>query len=586
MRHGLSASESAFFSGRLGDRLLAEGLISEAQLETALERKRQTGEFLGELVVELGYASSRTIGKILQEGIGISYVDLADVQIDPGALELVAEHYQKRHRVLPYKVEDRRVYVAMCDPLNVMVVDDLHLMTGYRVVPQLVLNTDIQDAFNRVYSARSQAQEVLKEIEDAEEPGLGSDISADKLADLAEDAPIIRLTNSIIAGGVACGASDIHIEPQERAVRVRYRMDGVLYEQMTIPPHHYAAVCSRIKIMAHLNIAERRRPQDGRIVFKAQNAAYDLRVSTMPTIYGEKVVMRVLDKSGITVPLERLGFGSEQLALYETFITRPYGMVLVTGPTGSGKSTTLYASLNKINDVALNIITVEDPVEYNLAGISQMQANPRIGLTFATGLRTIVRQDPDVIMVGEIRDAETAEIAVQAALTGHLVFSTLHTNDAPGAVVRLQNMGVEPFLIVSALIGVVGQRLLRRNCVSCAEADTPNPALLRSLGISPEMAETAQYKRGLGCPKCSGRGYRGRSAAYEVMRVSDRLREAVLRNVGGSALKEIAMADGMTTMRESGIRKVLQGETTPEEVCRVLLSEEFGEGGLPQARAA
>jgi type IV pilus assembly protein PilB len=572
--------------GQIGQKLLADGVISEAQLEAALERKRQSGAFLGEVLIEMGLVSSKAIGQILAEAINVPYVDLTEVTVEPTAISLVSEQYQRRHRVVPYKTEARRLYVAMSDPLNVMIIDDLHLMTGLKVVPMLALNSEIQDAFGRVYTVKNAAESVLKEIETAEQATEQAELSVDQLVDLAEDAPIIRLVNSIIAGGVNGNASDIHIEPQEKNVRVRYRMDGILYEQMTIPPHHHPAVVSRLKIMSHLNIAERRRPQDGRIVFNSEGLAFDLRVSTMPTIYGEKIVMRILDKSGISVPLEKLGFFPEQLELWNSFLGRPHGMILVTGPTGSGKSTTLYASLNKINDVSRNIITVEDPVEYNLAGISQMQANTKIGLTFAAGLRTIVRQDPDVIMVGEIRDTETAEISVQAALTGHLVFSTLHTNDAPGALVRLQNMGVEGFLITSAVIGVVGQRLLRKICAACAEPEEPNPALLRALGINDIQAAQGNFRRGRGCPKCGGRGYRGRAAAYEVMKVSDQLRDAVLRNVGGMPLKEIAIADGMSTMRESGIRKVLEGETTIDEVARVLMSEEAGDGPVGLAQAA
>jgi type IV pilus assembly protein PilB len=577
---------SAAYMGQIGQRLLSAGYISEAQLEAALERKHQTGEFLGEVLIEMGFVSSKVVGSALEEAINIPYVDLAETTIDPHTLGLVSEHYQRRHRVLPYQTEGRRLFVAMSDPLNVMVIDDLHLMTGLKIVPMLALNTEIQDAFNRVYSMKNAAESVLKEIETAEQSAFEPELSVDQLVDLAEDAPIIRLVNSIIAGGVNGSASDIHIEPQEKNVRVRYRMDGILYEQMTIPPHHHPAVVSRVKIMSHLNIAERRRPQDGRIVFNSEGLAFDLRVSTMPTIYGEKVCMRILDKSGILVPLDHLGFFPEQLALWNAFLRRPHGMILVTGPTGSGKSTTLYASLNKINDISLNINTIEDPVEYNLPGISQMQANHKIGLTFATGLRTLVRQDPDVIMVGEIRDTETAEIAVQAALTGHLVFSTLHTNDAPGALVRLQNMGVEPFLITSALLGVVGQRLLRKICSACSEPDRPDPALLKALGISREKAANGDFRRGRGCPKCAGRGMRGRTAAYEVMRMTDGLRDAVLRNAGGATLKEVAIQDGMSTMREAGIRKVLEGETTLDEVCRVLLSEEIGDEDVEVEMAA
>jgi type IV pilus assembly protein PilB len=570
--------------GQIGQKLLAAGHITEAQLEAALERKRGTGEFLGEVLIAMGFVTTAVVGKMLEASVGVPYVDLTEAGFDEDAVGLVPEQYQKRHKVLPYKLEGKKLFVAMADPLNVMVIDDLHLMTGHQIIPMLSLGSELQDAFNRAYSAKNAAESVLREIENAAEKSAEQELSVDQLVDMAEDAPIIRLVNSVIAGGINSNASDIHIEPQEKLVRVRYRMDGIMYEQMVIPQSHHAAVVSRIKIMSHLNIAERRRPQDGRIVFSTEGLNFDLRVSTMPTIYGEKIVLRVLDKSGICVPLEQLGFLPNQRALYDSFIARPHGMVLVTGPTGSGKSTTLYASLNKINDISRNIITVEDPVEYNLPGISQMQANAKIGLTFAAGLRTIVRQDPDVIMVGEIRDTETAEISVQAALTGHLVFSTLHTNDAPGAVVRLQNMGVENFLIVSALVGVIGQRLLRKNCVQCTEEDHPDPALLRKLGITEAQIASAAFRRGRGCPKCSGRGYRGRTAAYEVMGLTDRMRDAILNNVGGAALKQLAMEDGMMTMREAGIAKVLAGETTIDEVFRVLLADD-GEAAKGPAHA-
>jgi len=572
--------------GQMGQKLIEAGLLCDSQLEAALERKRETGEFLGEVLIEMGLATPRIVGKVLEELISVPYVDLSEVPIDQQVLGLVAEQYQRRHRIIPFKIEEKRLYVAMSDPLNVMIIDDLNMMTGLKVMPTLALNSELNDAFNRAYTVKNAAESVLREIENAEQQTAESELSVDQLVDLAEDAPIIRLVNSIIAGGVNGSASDIHIEPQEKTVRVRYRMDGLLYEQMHIPPHHHAAVVSRLKIMSHLNIAERRRPQDGRIVFNSEGLNFDLRVSTMPTVFGEKIVMRILDKSGITVPLERLGFFPDQMALWNMFLQRPHGIILVTGPTGSGKSTTLYASLNKINDISRNIITVEDPVEYQLAGISQMQANPKIGLTFAVGLKTIVRQDPDVIMVGEIRDTETAEISVQAALTGHLVFSTLHTNDAPGALVRLNNMGVEPFLITSAVVGVVGQRLLRKVCVSCAEPVDADPGLLYTLGITPEMAAGATFRKGKGCPKCGGRGYKGRAAAYEVMRMTDRMREAVLSNAGGATLKDIAKADGMVTMRESGVRKVLEGDTTLEEVARVLMSEECGDGAVQMKEAA
>ena len=568
-----TSGSSAALMGMLGQRLLDAGLIKESHLETALNRKKDNGGFLGEILIEMGVVTAKQIGQTLQEAIDVPYVDLGDTQVEQPAVDLVSEHYQRRNKIFPFKIEGRSIHVAMADPLNLMIIDDIHMMTGLKVIPYLSLNNELNDAYNRAFTAKSAAESVLMEIA-GEEKGVIQDLSADELMDLAEDAPIIRLVNSIIQGAINSAASDIHIEPQEKEVRVRYRMDGILYEQMTIPANHHPAVISRLKIMARLNIAERRRPQDGRIAYVVDGVDFDLRVSSMPTIYGEKICMRILDKGGITVPLDRLGFFPEQKKIYESFIARPHGIILVTGPTGSGKSTTLYASLNKINAPTVNIITVEDPVEYNLPGINQMPVNHKIGITFATGLRTIVRQDPDIIMVGEIRDSETALIAVEAALTGHLVFTTIHTNDAPGAMTRLHNMGVEPFLITSAIIGAVGQRLLRKICTHCAQADKPDLDLLRAFGVSDAQIQIANFRRGKGCPKCNGRGYRGRSAAYEVMKVSDPLREAVLRTAGGAELKNICRQDGMMTMREAGLLKVLAGETTLDEVCRSLLTEE------------
>src|SRR5687767_6163179 len=531
-----TSGSSAALMGMLGQRLLDAGLIKESHLETALNRKKDNGGFLGEILIEMGVVNAKQIGQTLQEAIDVPYVDLGDTQVEQPAVDLVSEHYQRRNKIFPFKVEGRSIHVAMADPLNLMIIDDIHMMTGLKVIPYLSLNNELNDAYNRAFTAKSAAESVLQEIA-GEEKGVIQDLSADELMDLAEDAPIIRLVNSIIQGAINSAASDIHIEPQEKEVRVRYRMDGIPYEQMTIPANHHPAVISRLKIMARLNIAERRRPQDGRIAYVVDGVDFDLRVSSMPTIYGEKICMRILDKGGITVPLDRLGFFPEQKKIYESFIARPHGIILVTGPTGSGKSTTPYASLNKINAPTVNIITVEDPVEYNLPGINQMPVNHKIGITFATGLRTIVRQDPDIIMVGEIRDSETALIAVEAALTGHLVFTTIHTNDAPGAMTRLHNMGVEPFLITSAIIGAVGQRLLRKICAHCSAPDQPDLDLLRAFGVSDAQIQIANFRRGKGCPKCNGRGYRGRSAAYEVMKVSDNLREAVLRTAGGAELK-------------------------------------------------
>lgn len=560
---------------RIGQQLLAAGIITQAQLEAALEQQQHSRGFLGDVLVKMGFVKVELVGQMLAATMNVPYFNPTATALDPEAYTRVPEDFQRQHHLIPCRLEGRKLFVVMSDPLNVPVIESLELITGLRVEPLLALESEITDAFNRIYTVQHAAESVLREIENEtthDEP----DLSADQLANLADDAPIIRLVNSIIAGAIGNQASDIHIEPMEKSIRVRYRIDGLLYEQMLYAPQHHPAVVSRIKIMAHMNIAERRRSQDGRIGFHSDGLNFDLRISTMQMLYGEKIVMRLLNKSGITVPLEKLGFFPEQQALWNSFLAQPHGIILVTGPTGSGKSTTLYASLNKINDKSRNIITVEDPIEYHLKGINQAQVNSKIGMTFAAGLRTIVRQDPDVIMVGEVRDAETAEIAVQAALTGHLVMTTLHTNDAPGALVRLENMGVERFLITSSVVGVIAQRLLRRVCEGCAEPETPNPDFVQLVGLTPMQVKAGNFRHGKGCSHCGGRGYRGRTAVYEVLPMSNRLREGVRQGHDGALLKQAALDDGMVTLRESGIRRVLSGETTLEEVSRVLLGEEIG----------
>jgi type IV pilus assembly protein PilB len=582
---GSEASPAAGYKGRIGERLITAGHITEAQLEEALHYKRKNGGFLGDVLVKLGYVSVDVVGQMLADTIGASYIRLDTVSIDPTAVALIPEEYQCEHGVLPYKRDGDSLYVAMSDPLDVVIIDDLTLSTGMRVVPALALSVQIQAAFVHVHKVKMSSQNVLREIQDSQE-GDAAAMPVDRLMDLASDAPIVRLVNSIMSDAVKYKASDIHIEPRDKDVRVRYRIDGILYEQMTFPFQYLPAVVSRIKIMAKLNIAETRRPQDGRLTFGSHGRDFDMRISTMQMAHGEKVVIRILDKSGTSVSLQHLGFLPEQLQLWSSFLDRPHGIILVCGPTGSGKSTTLYASLMKINDVDRNIITIEDPIEYNIPGINQSNVNAHIGVTFANGLRAIVRQDPDVIMVGEIRDTETAEVAVQAALTGHLVFSTLHTNDAPGALVRLQNMEVESFLLTSSIVGVVGQRLLRKNCVSCSESVTPDPGLLMSLGVDYRILTKADFRRGKGCSACSGRGYMGRIAVYEVMPMSDGLREGVLRQMGTPQLKEIAVSDGMMTMREAGLHRALDGETTLEEVSRVLMGQEATDTTLKLALAA
>ncbi|HXG24984.1 MAG TPA: ATPase, T2SS/T4P/T4SS family [Chthonomonadales bacterium] len=558
---------------RLGEQLIADGLIDEQQLRQSLEHQRHTGAFLGETLVALGFVSSAALGRYLEAATGFPFVNLAEHPLNQNLAHLVPEHVARRKRLLPIAEQGDTIHLAMADPLDLATLDDLRARLNRRIVPFLALEADLNEAINRVYDVRHKTQSVLDEI--TELPPAEQDLSVDELVGLAEDAPIVRLVNTMVQSALDIGASDIHIEPQEPCVRVRFRLDGLLYDQMTIPTYHQAAVISRIKIMARLNIAERRRPQDGRFSVKdTAGKEYDLRVSIMPTIYGEKVVMRILEKSSSFAVLEKLGFWSEQRKLFESFIHRPHGIVLVTGPTGSGKSTTLYAALHRINDSTLNINTIEDPVEYHLKGVNQVQVNPKIGVTFASGLRTLVRQDPDVIMVGEIRDLETAEIAIQAALTGHLVLSTLHTNDAPGALVRLQHMGVEPFLISSAVIGVVGQRLVRTVCPHCKETRPASSATVAAFGLPHLANQTPVFAEGRGCGRCNGLGMKGRTGVFEVMQMSDALREMVLQRASGATLRGQAIAQGMMTMRDAAILKVLEGITTPEEVARVIYAEE------------
>lgn len=556
---------------RLGEILIADQVIDENILRQALERQRQTGQFLGEILVGQGFVKAPTIGKYLSQRTGFPFVDLSEAEIDLDLAREVPETLARSKFVLPFASKGRSVRVAFADPLNLATVDELTARLGKTVAPFLALRADINDALNRVHSVRHKAESVLEEL-----PSDFADLAlADDLEAMADDAPIVRLVNNIIEGAISLGASDVHLEPNENNVRVRYRMDGLLHEQMIIPRAHAPATISRLKIMSSMDIAERRRPQDGRFSTKGSDGKdYDVRVSIMSTVYGEKVVMRLLVKSASWAVLNKLGFYPDQHALFESFIKRPHGIILVTGPTGSGKSTTLHAALHEINDPTVNINTVEDPVEYRLPGVNHIQVNPKIGVTFASGLRTLVRQDPDVIMVGEIRDPETAEIAIQAALTGHLVLSTLHTNDAPGALVRLQHMGIEPFLIASSVIGVVGQRLIRNVCPDCRQTVAATNEQIAAFDLPTNGGQAPMLAKGKGCRKCANRGLRGRSAVYEVMGMSDAIRDMVLGRSSGDRIKEQAMAEGMSTMRQSGIRKMLEGKTSPEEIMRVLYVEE------------
>lgn len=561
-------------SGRMsvGDRLVSLGLLDDHQLAHAREYEREGHMFLEQAAVALGYLPMATVAPYLEASSGYPYIELSSTKVDLGAVTLLPEAYCRERRIMVFAATEGTARVAMIDPLNLTLVDELNGRLQRRVFPYIVFENDLMDAISHAFDATIKTKQVLEEI--AEAPGLEPELSIDTLRGMAEDAPIVRLVNSLIQSAISMGASDLHIEPLEKTVRVRFRQDGLLYEQATFPSTHLPAVASRIKIMGQMNISERRRPLDGRIPFTASNELqYDLRVSTIPLIYGEKIVMRVLAKNSSFANSTTLGFFPAQQELFERFIRQSHGIMLVTGPTGSGKSTTLFAALNQINQSTRNINTVEDPVEYNVPGVNQMQVNPQIGVTFAAGLRTLLRQDPDVIMVGEIRDHETAEIAVQAALTGHLVLSTLHTNSAAGAITRLLNMGIEPFLITSSLIGAIGQRLLRTICPYCQVQKAVDAKKISvMLGID-ESRIPPTLPVGRGCDKCGGRGIKGRTAVYEIMPVTDEIRDLITNSSPVDEIQDSATKNGMMTMRGAGIEKVLKGLVAPDELLRVLFSE-------------
>ncbi|RYG36281.1 type II/IV secretion system protein [bacterium] len=571
-----SRIEPRFWLGRalapLQDRLLADGVVTEEGLRLALDRQSGTTESLGEALVAMTLVTTAQIGPYMEEETGFPFFDASELRVEPEVSHLIPEAVCLARQAIPFRVEKGRIHVAMADPLDLTSVDAIRALIDKPIVPYFAFPSDIHESIRRAFGTNQKTQAVLAEIGDGLAPEKATE-SIEQLIGMAEDAPIVRLVNSIVSGAVNAGASDIHLEPQQDSVRVRYRIDGLLYEQMNLPTQTLAATMSRLKIMSNLDIAEKRRPQAGRFSMREEyGREFDVRISTMPTVFGEKACMRILEKKlGRGSDLDRLGLLPEQRTIFEKLIRRPHGILLVTGPTGSGKSTTLYAALQTINDPGVNINTVEDPVEYQLPGINQMQVNPRIGVTFAAGLRTLVRQDPDIILVGEIRDPETAEISVQAALTGHLVLSTLHTNDAPGALVRLQNMNVEPFLIASAVIGVVGQRLLRINCPHCRVTHRISPEVAHTLGL---FGEEVTVARGEGCRRCGGRGTVGRTAVYEIMNMTEPLRQSVLRGASGAELASLAVSEGMLTMRDAALRKMRDLQVSPEEVLRVMSNAE------------
>jgi type IV pilus assembly protein PilB len=510
----------------------------------------------------MGIGTEKGIGQAIATQLGLEFADLDEIVPDEQALLALPEHLARRYQVLPLGIRNGTPRVGMVDPLNVVALDDVRHFLGHEIEPMVIALDGFQRMLDQYPALDESIQALIGEIKaDPEELELA------RLRTLVDEAPVVRLVNSIILQAIRQRASDIHIEPQETRVRVRYRIDGALYNVMTPPPHIKAAIISRVKIMADMDIAERRLPQDGRIELKVEHRDIDLRVSTIPTVFGEKVVMRILDKNPTLVGIEKIGLLAENRRHFETMITKPYGIVLLTGPTGSGKTTTLYTMLNRLNSTESNIITIEDPVEYQLTGINQVQVNPKAGLTFANGLRSFLRQDPDIIMVGEIRDEETARIAIHAALTGHLVLSTLHTNDAPGAVTRLINMGIEPFLVASSLIGVIAQRLVRVLCEKCKQPHPLPAEVLSRLGAATGAgAHTATIFRPVGCEFCNTIGYKGRTGLFEIMLVDDKIRTLVARHATVTEIKKAAVRSAMRTLGQDGLDKVMLGITSPEEV--------------------
>ncbi len=560
----------------IAEMLLEEGLITPRQLEKAIDQQKSSNESLERIIINLGYVTEKEVTEVIGKEMGVPFIDLDEVQIDMELARTVPEHLAQRYKVIPVGQENQKLALAMVDPLNVFAIDDIRLITGFDIEPMISTEESIMRAINHHFGGKS-IMEVHEEVtgiamsdfEDLEQIEEQDELDIGQLQKLVDEAPIVRVVNLIITQAINDKASDIHIEPRVKNVCVRYRIDGVLHEVMSPPKHIQAPMISRIKIMASLDIAERRIPQDGKIHLKHDNKEYDLRVSTLPTVHGEKVVMRILDKSAVMIGLDKLGLMPDTRAVFEDLVFKPYGMILVTGPTGSGKSTTLYTALNMLNTSEDNICTVEDPVEYQLPGINQVQINPKAGLTFAAALRSFLRQDPDIIMVGEIRDGETAQIAIESALTGHLVLSTLHTNDAAGAITRLIDMGIEPFLVASALVGVIAQRLVRRICPNCREAYTPPEEAVAKFGLN--LADTnIVFYHGRGCDHCKGTGYKGRSGIYEMMTVNENVRPLILRNAPTIEVKDAAIENGMVTLQEDGLRKVLEGTTTIEECLRVV----------------
>jgi type IV pilus assembly protein PilB len=550
---------------KLGELLVEAGLITEEQLKHAIEVQSKTGEKLGKVLIKSGYVTESQILEALEFQLGIPHVDLHKYYIDPEVAKLIPEAVAKRHTIIPIKKDKDGILVAMADPLNIFAIDDVKIITKQNVKPLIASESSILKAIDRIYG-KEQAEKAVQDFKKEFQSEASNELPSEILEEV-QNAPAVRFVNSIIEQAIKNRASDIHFEPTEKDLRIRFRIDGQLTEAMRTIKSTHAPVVTRVKIMANMNIAERRLPQDGRFEFVSNEKNIDVRVSSLPTVFGEKLVLRLLDKENFVMTKEQLGFDKEDLVLFDKLIKRPYGIVLLTGPTGSGKTTTLYAMLKELNKPNVNIITVEDPVEYSIEGINQVQVNEKAGLTFATALRSILRQDPDVIMIGEIRDTETAEIAIRSAITGHLVLSTLHTNDAAGAMTRLIDMGIEPYLVSSAVVGVIAQRLARKICDNCKISYKASESEKKILGVE-EKKDFTLY-RGRGCPVCNKTGYRGRIPIYEILTVTSNIRELINAKASSDVIKEQAVKNGMKTLRESAKKFVLEGKTTIDEMLRL-----------------
>jgi len=564
---------------RLGELLVKSGKINPDQLEEALSAQQAEGGRVGTHLVKMGFIDDDDLVEFLSQRYGVPAINLGEIEVDESIISIIPAEVARKYTILPVSKAGAKLTIAMVDPTNVFAMDDVKFMTGYNVEPVVASDSSLRGSIDQYYGSTHsiELKKVMEDLTDTEDTDLEvleeeEDLDLEALEAESEEAPVVRLVNIIMTDAIKKGASDIHIEPYEKEFRVRYRVDGLLYEMMRPPLRLKEAITSRLKIMSKLDIAEKRLPQDGRIKIKTrvggQVKDLDFRVSVLPTIFGEKIVLRLLDKDNLMLDMTRLGFEAESLRTFEQAILKPFGMVLVTGPTGSGKTNTLYSALQRINTSETNIMTAEDPVEFNLVGVNQVQMKEQIGLNFAAALRSFLRQDPNIILVGEIRDFETAEVAIKAALTGHLVLSTLHTNDAPSSINRLMNMGIEPFLVASSVNLIAAQRLVRRICTSCKEPiEVPDQALI-DVGLSAQEVKAIKLFRGKGCERCNGTGFKGRVALFEVMDVDEEMRELILSGGSANELRQQAIENSMISLRESGLQKIREGVTTMEEVIR------------------